>query len=112
MFKRIGLSAAALLAAIAFMQAPASAQDRNYGAPSGHYTSNRYTPSVQNYTPFVQNRSFDRNSDRNVGDRNDRRPDDRTQYSNGDRNDRRQTERNFQSHRDHDDWNARNSSRW
>ena len=55
MFKRIGLSAAALLAAIALMQTPASAQNRNYGGASGHYTSNRYMPSVQSYTPFAQN---------------------------------------------------------
>jgi len=88
MFKRIGLSAAALLAAIALMQAPASAENRNYGGASGHYTSNRYVPPVQNYN-------------RNNVDRNVRRPDDR-----------RQTERNFQSHRDQDDWNVRNSSRW
>jgi len=105
MFKRIGLSAAALLAAVALMQTPASAENRNYGGASGHYTSTQYAPPAQN-------RGFYGNGDRNFGARNDQRPNDRAQYFNGYRNDRRQTERNFQSHRDNDDWNVRNSSRW
>jgi hypothetical protein len=97
MFKRIGLSAAALLAAIALMQTPASAENRNYGGASGHSTSTHYMAPVQSYTPVAQNPAHNRK----VVERNVRRPDDR-----------RQMKSSFQSHRDHDDWNARNLFRW
>lgn len=89
MLKRIGLSAAALLAAIALTQTPASAENRNQGAYGFHTSS-------------VQNHAYERYGEYNQRDDTHFRV----------RDDRLQTERHFQTHRFRGEWNRHNFDRW